>query len=114
MSDYKESTVAGNAWTRAYAINIDNPRNRTPTISFAEERVVVLEGEEIRKSTGYVTVPFDPDGSVPLYDPETLQPTGATVPQMQIYGILFSVYMMAALARDAAAQNPPAPFPPAP
>lgn len=100
--DYREADVTGKAWTRAYAVHIDNPRGGMPSIQFAEERVAALGGEESRKHIGFVLLPFNPEGEVPLYDPETLQPTGATIPQAQIYGILFSVYMMAALARDAA------------
>ena len=104
MSNYKETEVTGTTYVRCNFIEIQNPINQTPTVSFSEESVVVLGEDKI------LTIPisqplhvtFDPMKSISVIDPETLLPTGETVLMAEIYVLLFSAYIAEATARDAA------------
>lgn len=110
MPDYKETNLAGKAWNRCHEIVIENVRGTPPSVRFVEERVLELEGDqEIRQNLGPLTVSFDPAREIPLLDPATGEPTGETATYGQAYALLYSAYIAAALARDAA-NPPPAPM----
>jgi hypothetical protein len=115
MSTYIESTVTGQVWTRCNQIAIDNRRGITPTVRFEEERVAVLDdGDEMRKPAAGMTIDFDPARQIPLLDPTTGAPTGASTTYGAVYAILYSAYIAAAQERDAR-HHPPQPAPaPAP
>jgi len=100
MPDYKQADVAGTKWTRARKITIENPRDDTPTITFTEEAVIVLQDGEVRQPVGAVSLPFDPVAHIALYDPTTGLPTGEQMTEGEVYAILYSCYMKAAKARD--------------
>lgn len=106
MSDYKESTIAGTVWQRCHEIVVINTRGAPPRVQFFEERVIALEGDtEIRQALGLLEVAFDPAREIPLLDPATGQATGATATYGQVYALLYSAYIAAAVERDA--QTPP-------
>lgn len=116
MSDYKETDVVGKAWSRCYQIEIDNVRGRPPAVQFLEERVLVLDdGQDIRQNQGPLAVDFDPARVIPIRNPETGEPTGATATYGEAYVLLYSAYIDAALARDALLPQPvpPEEIPPA-
>lgn len=107
MADYNETTVTGSAWQRCCQVVVDNRRGVTPSIRFDEERLTALsDGDTVRRALGALTVPYDATAVVELRDPNTGETTGETITHAEIYAILYSAYLGAALARDAAA-NPP-------
>ncbi len=113
MSDYKESTVGGTTWQRCCQIVIDNPRGAVPSVRFDEEEVLALSGgREIKRPLGALVLPFDPAQAIPLRDPTTGELTGATTTYGAAYTLLYSAYMVAATARDAALAPPLNPITP--
>lgn len=118
MPNYKEETVAGNKWRRCRQIVIDNTLGNTPRLVFQEQDVIDLGGGEY-VSKDVFSVPamgffplatqFDQNTSIQIYNPLTGQPTGQTMTHGEIYAILYSAYMDAALRRDAAEEQPEPP-----
>lgn len=106
MPDYKQSTIGGTTWQRCHQIVIDNPRGAIPSVRFDEEEILALADREIKRPMGSLSLPFDPDRSIPLRDPETGDLTGETSTYGAAYVLLYSAYLAAAEARDAAL-NPP-------
>ena len=101
MPDYKETSVAGHSWRRCHQIVIDNRRSTVPTVRFDEETVVALDGAaEVRTPAGALTVEFDPAREIALRDPQTGKPTGAVMTYAEVYAVLYSAYLDAALERD--------------
>ena len=100
--DYQEAPVAGKRWKRCYAINIKNQLGQTPSVEMFEEVVTTLEEDTFKKSSGSLQVLFDPSAEIPLLDPTTGLSLGVSMTQGQIHVALWSLYMMSALARDAA------------
>lgn len=110
MPDYNETDLTGKAWQRCHEVIIANARNTLPIIQFYEERVIALEdGAEIRQGLGPLTINFDPTREIALRNPETGEPTGATMTYADAYAVLYSAYLDAAFERDA---NQPAPADP--
>lgn len=106
MPDYHESTLSGQAWQRCQQIVIDNSRGAVPTVRFDEERVLALDdGSEIRRPLGSLTLDYEPGRVIPLRDPLSGETTGASLSMGEVYRVLYSAYLDAALARDAA-QHP--------
>ena len=109
MSDYKETTVSGSSWQRCHQIVIDNPRGGVPTVRFDEEEVLALADQEIKRPMGQLALPFDPARTFVLRNPVT----GEVIPDAastygDVYVLLYSAYMAAALERD----TPPEPTQP--
>ena len=109
MSDYKESTIAGTTWQRCHQIVIENPREGAATVRFEEEEVLALDGREVRRSVGAITVPVDMVKTFAMLDPVTGQPTGEQVSYGYARAMLASAYLAAAAERDAALAPPPEP-----
>ena len=102
MSNYKETSVAGTSWVRCSTVIIQNDLGETPTVVFAEQKIINLDGaQQVVQPMGSVRLGFDPDATLPLVDPATNLPTGETVTHAQAYQILHSAYLQAAMARDA-------------
>jgi hypothetical protein len=100
--DYKASDISGNQWQRCCAINISNQYGRTPQILLQEEILTDISGELYQKGAGGINITFNPAEEIPLLDPVTGAPLGATMTQGQIHVALWSLYMMKAAERDAA------------
>jgi len=101
MANYNETAVSGSIWTRAKAVQINNPANGTPSITFTEEQVVdynntLLSGGQ----PSFVSVTFNPAAVIPMIDPTTQTATGATMTQGDLYAALYSLYLQVAAARD--------------
>ncbi len=108
MPDYKQTTATATTWQRCNQIVIDNPRNGAPSVRFDEETVTALAiGEEIRHQVGTLSLPFDPAQTIPLRDPASGELTGQESSYGMAYVLLYSAYMAAAQARDAAAAPAP-------
>lgn len=101
MSDYKETTLSGSSWQRCHQIVIDNPRGGVPTVRFDEEETLAINGDEIKRPMGQLALAFDPARSFDLRNPITgeLIP-GAASTYGDVYVLLYSAYMAAALERD--------------
>ena len=102
MSDYKETDVSGKAWQRAQMIIISNHHGQVPTVTYQEEALIHLNGEIVQKPAGSLGYTIDLLAEIELRDPETLEPTGDTIPVALVQQALFSDYVNRAEARDAA------------
>ena len=105
MPDYKETTVAGTAYTRAHQVVIANPSVGTKAISFYEEQVINLVDEQIIRQQGGVQEPFTADNAneeFPLLNPVDGTPLGMTMEYKNLYVALHSLYFHVAAKRDAA------------
>ncbi|MGF6692642.1 hypothetical protein M2318_002714 [Metapseudomonas resinovorans] len=116
MPDYNEQTGQFSSWVRCKYIGIDNPRPAlgTPSVTFAEEKVIVAEGEEIHRPLGNLVEPFTAENAAEVFDllhPETGEVLGSMTYQ-QLYVALSSAYLHVATKRDLVQADPP-PEPPA-
>lgn len=102
MPNYNESTVSGTSWQRCHTVTVRNPLGGTPKIEFAEERVIALEGEDMRTWVAGCEKNFSPSETFPLLDTQTNQPTGQTMSHADLYQALHSLYMQTARERDTA------------
>lgn len=56
----QETTTTSPAiYQRAFSIHIDNPLGSTPTCTFQQEKVVVIDGEVIKQPIGELVVKYD-------------------------------------------------------
>lgn len=105
MPNYNESSISGSVWQRCHTVVVNNQIKQTPVITFQEEKVIVLEGDDIHQGVDGCSKPFSPTGTFPMLDPETNLPTGQTMTHSELYAVLYSLYMQTALERDAAQQG---------
>jgi len=101
MSNYKETTADGTAYTRARTVLIHNDLEHK-AIEFQEEDVAIMGDKTIRQQSGMVVEEFTSGNaatSFPVLDADGVD-TGATVTYMEVYGILHSLYIHLATARD--------------
>lgn len=102
MPDYKESSITGRQWQRCHTVIVRNPLGQTPTMEFEEETVVEFGAEQRKQWSKGCSMDFVAEQTIPLRDPTTNALTGTTVTHAELYQILYSLYMQAAEARDAA------------
>lgn len=103
MPDYRKGTVSGTTWQRCCRVDIRNPLNGPSVVDFYEEQVIVLsETDTLLRTVGGCSMEFSPTSSIPVYDTTTGTQTGTTITHADVYTALYSAYMAAALARDAA------------
>ena len=102
MADYKEQTVSGTSWQRAWQIVIANTLGGLPLVRYDEETVINLNNQRIRQPAQSMGISYqvDPLGEIALRDPETLELTGNTIPVALVHQALFSDYINRALERD--------------
>lgn len=115
MANYKQEVVAGSKWRRCRQIIIDNNFGTTPRLVFQEQDVVDFGGgqyvfKEVHPSSAVVPYPltttFDANTTIEIYNPLTGEKTGQTMTHGEVYAILYSAYMNAAISRDNAEQQP--------
>ena len=106
MSKYNQQTVTGEEYTRCNTITIVNPLNKTPSISFNEEKVTILSDRTIENPVGNITIAFNPTKEIQLLNPETGEPLGKSITHLDLYVALYSAYIAEAMARDEAAAQP--------
>jgi hypothetical protein len=102
MANYKESTVAGNKWQRAWQVVIENKYNQIPKIDFYEETVVdVGDGQPVSKLLPESLHAEFTDGSIQfnLLNPIDGSVIGSATYQ-DAYVLLQSLYMHLANLRD--------------
>ena len=105
MPDYKETTVAGTAYTRAHQVVIANPSVGTKAVSFYEEQVINLADEQIIRQQGGVQEPFTAENAneeFALINPVDGTPLGLTMEYKDVHVALHSLYFHVAAKRDAA------------
>ena len=105
MPDYKETTVAGTAYTRAHQVVVANPSVGTKAISFYEEQVINLADEQIIRQQGGVQEPFTADNASEEFDlinPLDGTPLGLTMEYKDVHVAMHSLYYHVAAMRDAA------------
>lgn len=101
--NYREASMAGTAWQRARLVLLHNPLGGAKGATFQEERALSLDGQQSSLGdVGSYRVDFEADGTIPLLDPATGEPTGETATHAQLYQIVFSLYRQTAAARDQA------------
>lgn len=104
MPDYKETTLAGTAYTRAHQVVVANPSVGTKAISFYEEQVINLADEQIIRQQGGVQEPFTADNAneeFALVNPIDGTPLGMTMEYKDVHVALHSLYYHVAAKRDA-------------
>ncbi len=109
MTDYKQTTLAGTAYTRANAVTVANPLTGVKAINFFEEQVVNLGDEVMLRPQGGFQEPFTDDNAgteFPLLNPQDSTPLGATATYTELYVMLHSLYLHLAKRRDEALQTP--------
>lgn len=109
---YKQEQVSGTTYRRCRSINIYNPLTGVPTVNFDEENALVMSnGKAVSLPNDLATGPSpmsfgvtvsDLTKSIPLLNPQTLQPTGEQMTYAEIHAVLLSAYLAEATARDAA------------
>ena len=84
---YNSTPASGSSYQRAFSVYIDNPLNGTPSLSFVEEKVTLLDsGEAIHTQLGHLSTKFD----------------AANADHVQLYTLLEALYTTLHIARDAA------------
>jgi len=106
MANYKETTLEGNTWQRCKQVVIENPLGKPALVRFDEEKMISMSvGAQVRRDLGSLVLPFTPSAVIELRDFETGEFTGETVTHGDVYNILYSAYLGAAMARDDAAKS---------
>lgn len=106
MPNYNEQTVSNltlQKWWRSNQINISNPYNGVPVVSFSEEEISKLGDDVISAvNVGGLQLSYDPDYEVTLLDPTTNLPTGSTVTLGTMFQQIYSLYFQLVNERDTA------------
>jgi hypothetical protein len=101
MSNYKEETINGTKYQRARSVEIYNYLDSTPFINFQEETVFIMDGKKvITPVMATISVNFDENGTFPVLNPATGDSTGETATHQQLYALIYSLYIKAAVDRD--------------
>ena len=102
MSNYRETTADGTAYTRARTVIIHNDLEHK-AIEFQEEDIASIGGKVVRERGEAVVEGFDESNvatTFPILDADGID-TGTTASYMEVYGLLHSLYIHLATARDA-------------
>ena len=104
MANYKETTVTGTSYQRAWRVEIENGLV-DKHIRFYEEVIAQLDaGHVVSEKVGVgVWSPFTAENmftEFAVLNPETGEDTGATMTYADVYTALYSLYIYLAIARD--------------
>ena len=104
MADYRESSVEGTSWTRAFLIEVNNPVDGISAITFHEEQAIRVPNLPVlTQRSGQVVNAFTQENAAtlfPVYDADTGDPISQTQ-YRQVRNILYSLYLHIAQQRDA-------------
>lgn len=110
MSNYKQTTVVGESWVRAYSVNIINPVEGNKTIHFQEEKAIMMDdGDVLTKRLGELSEQLTEENigtEFELLNPFTGEVIGTST-YGQAYSLIHSLYMHAAKKRDALLEQEP-------
>jgi hypothetical protein len=117
MTDYRQSTLTGNKWRRCFEILIKNPFNGQPAAIFQEQDMADFNNQILELGRDTVSINVSPEKEITILDPTSGLETGQKITHGELYAILYSAYIGAALERDQRIideQNyiPPEPVPP--
>ena len=102
MTKYLETTTPGevNSWRRAVEIRLIN-QDPPLALIYEVERTVYPDGFQRDISTAqFDIVMTDPGLQIPMVDPETYEPTGATFAANEFFAMAASLYFWKARQRD--------------
>jgi len=102
MSNYKQASVEGEIYTRCNSIHLNNQLGATPTMTFQEETILTIPGEQIHRGAGGFTVSFNPSDTITLINPVDNTPLGFTATHAELQVMLYSLYIQEAKKRDGA------------
>jgi hypothetical protein len=108
MNNYKQTSVTGESWIRAYHFSISNPQTGLKQINFQEEKVTVLDNGVNSGRVGEVLDEFTETGAsteFSLLNPKTGDVVG-TANYDDLYNMLHSLYIHLAQKRDDAETTP--------
>jgi len=90
----RETTLTATKYLRCKRITIDNPSpTALPTVRFESEEIILLpDGKTVNEDKGIIHGPFNPTESFAILNPDTFEPTGATMTHMELYAIMVSLY----------------------
>ncbi len=102
MPNYRETSASVTKWRRANQVIISNPLDdlASSQVIFIEEDVVQDGLDKTKIQAGTIASNFNPTGSFDLLDPTDDSVVG-TVTHLELYAILYSLYIATATARDA-------------
>lgn len=107
-ANYNESPIAGTKWRRSFRVQIDNPYQGAPRVTFHEEDCVSLaDGTIFKVNAGSLLVEFDQSAEINLINPWTGEPltdingVQQKATHIEAYILLHSLYIQSAIARDA-------------
>jgi len=101
MANYKQTTVTGESYIRSYRVIVENQKGAVPSATFLEEELVTINGTERKSHVDQATLYFNPTDTFPLINPLTGDLLGKTATHLDLQILLYSLYMDAALKRDA-------------
>lgn len=90
--------LSGESYARCHQVVVDNRLGAQPRITFAQERIAEVGSQTLHVPLPPATMDFDPGAIIPLLDPDTGEPTGASMTQAEAYVLLYSAYVAAATA----------------
>lgn len=91
-------SVDGESYTRCHQIIVDNRLDQPPEVTFAQEQIVTVGGRVLHMPQPAVSMAFAAEAVIPILDPDTGEPTGASATQAEAYALLYSAYVAAATA----------------
>jgi hypothetical protein len=108
MAKYKETNIQGSSYVRAKRIVVDNSLfNTNPSIRFEEEKVINVENTQTLSGYDVCYEQFITDGDYQnineefvLIDSITGQPTETNAKYIDMYNMLYSLYLHIAKKRD--------------
>ena len=101
MANYKQTSATAETYIRSYRVVIENQKGSMPSATFLEEELVTINGVERKTPVDQTTIYFEPAATFPLINPLTGDLLGETATHLDLQILLYSLYMDAALKRDA-------------
>ena len=103
MADYKEESISGKRWVRAFHVACENPLNGGRRLTYLEEEAIEFGGQVVTNRLGSsIVCPYDSSGEGETFDlvhPVTGDKIGEMTEQA-LYLALSSHYMHKATQRD--------------
>jgi hypothetical protein len=102
MANYKETSVTGSYYQRAYQVVINNPLGGVPNITFFEEEVMTLaDGRQLKNNVAGCLANFQHGATFPLINPLDDTSLGAMGSHDQVQVLLYSLYKALRAQADA-------------
>lgn len=101
MPTYEQQNLTVAAWTRCYAVVLNNPLDGDKLAVFQEQQVLQADGQPpLMQEAGSCALRFAVDGVIALRDPQTGELTGQTMTHAEFYAVAYSAWRQAAELRD--------------